>query len=115
MLEGQCGAWGSIIAAAVHVPLVQGKVVSEMAELHGRDLAAPLDIIAEFHERMEKRGRCKLDLVYVTEEVGSMELVGLYPVNALRNRALMLAQTEVRAGQGGVRQSRGRGLMMRSI
>ncbi|KAI7837110.1 hypothetical protein COHA_009058 [Chlorella ohadii] len=95
MLEGQCGTWGSIIAASVHVPLVQGKVVSELAELHGRDLAAPLDIIAEFHERMEKRGRCKLDLVYVTEEVGSMELVGLYPVNALRNRALMLAQTEV--------------------
>lgn len=31
-----------------------------------------------------------------------MELVGLYPVNALRNRALMLAQTEVR------RQRRGR-------
>lgn len=29
-----------------------------------------------------------------------MELVGLYPVNALRNRALMLAQTEVRAGCG---------------
>lgn len=29
-----------------------------------------------------------------------MELVGLYPVNALRNRALMLAQTEVRAGAG---------------
>lgn len=28
MLEGQCGAWGSIIAAAVHVPLVQGKIVS---------------------------------------------------------------------------------------
>ena len=27
-----------------------------------------------------------------------MELVGLYPVNALRNRALMLAQTEVRNG-----------------
>lgn len=105
MLEGQCGAWGSIIAAAVHVPLVQGKIVSgelrvsavqlcdihkcrpaciclaqdcwaspacllsrlchpfmssttELADLHGRDLSAPLDIIAEFHERMEKRGRC---------------------------------------------------------
>ena len=28
MLEGQCGAWGSVIAAAVHVALVQGKVVS---------------------------------------------------------------------------------------
>ena len=35
-----------------------------------------------------------------------MELVGLYPVNALRNRALMLAQTEVRAGAG---QGRWRG------
>ena len=28
MLEAQCGAWGSIISAAVHVPLVGGKVVS---------------------------------------------------------------------------------------
>ena len=39
--------------------------------------------------------RCKLDLVFVTEEVERMDLVGLYPVNALRNKALMLSQTEV--------------------
>ena len=41
-------------------------------------------------------------MVFVTEEVESMELVGLYPVNALRNKALMLSQTEVRErGAGG--------------
>lgn len=28
MLEGQCGSWGSIISAAVHVALVDGKIVS---------------------------------------------------------------------------------------
>lgn len=44
--------------------------------------------------------RCKLDIVFVTEDVESMEMVGLYPVNALRNKALQLSQTEVRAGQG---------------
>ncbi|EFN57236.1 expressed protein, partial [Chlorella variabilis] len=57
MLEGQCGAWGSIIAAAVHVPLMQGKIVSELPELEGKDVGAPLEIISEFHERMERRAR----------------------------------------------------------
>lgn len=38
MLEGQCGAWGSIIAAAVHVPLVQGKVVSGEPRLGGHQM-----------------------------------------------------------------------------
>ncbi len=39
-----------------------------------------------------------------------MELVGLYPVNALRNRALMLAQTEVRRQQGRGVEGRMRGI-----
>ncbi|PSC73160.1 Glycosyltransferase LARGE2 [Micractinium conductrix] len=95
MLEAQCGSWGSIISASVHVPLVQGRIVSELPELAGKDAATPLELISDFHERMEKRGRCKLDLVYVTEEVGTIEQVGLYPVNALRNKALQLSQTEI--------------------
>lgn len=95
MLEAQCGSWGSIISASVHVPLVEGHIVSELAELANKDANAPLELISDFHERMEKRGRCKLDLVYVTEEVGSFDRVGLYPVNALRNKALQLSQTEI--------------------
>ncbi len=39
--------------------------------------------------------------MYVTEEVGSVDQVGLYPVNALRNKALQLSQTEVRGGGRG--------------
>jgi hypothetical protein len=182
MLEGQCGAWGSIIAAAVHVPMVNGKIVSgagcpagllnghptglrlpvrpllacwlleqrgeghatacasqsclpdpcaacscfdavtppatlttcpppcllipaaELPELAGHDASAPLELISQFHERMERRGRCKLDVVLLTEEVESAEMVGLYPVNALRNKALSISQTEVGgAGVGGGR------------
>ncbi|KAL4856061.1 LARGE xylosyl- and glucuronyltransferase 2 [Chlorella vulgaris] len=95
MLEGQCGSWGSIISAAVHVALVDGKIVSDLPELAGRDVSASRELISEFHSRSEKRGRCKLDIVFVTEDVESMEMVGLYPVNALRNKALQLSQTEV--------------------
>ena len=58
MLEGQCGTWGSIIAASVHVPLVGGKVVSDLPELNGGDLAGPRRVMADFHERMEREGRC---------------------------------------------------------
>ena len=32
-------------------------VPAELPELKGVDLAAPMDMIAAFHERMEKRGR----------------------------------------------------------
>ena len=28
MLEGQCSNWGSVISAAVHIPLMKGRVVS---------------------------------------------------------------------------------------
>lgn len=53
----------------------------------------------------------------MSEEVGSLELVGLYPVNALRNKALQLSQTEVRRGSAGVAGWRacGRGLRRRPV
>lgn len=100
MLEQQCGAWGSVLAAAVHVPLVGGLVISaEQQLLNGSSLAQPTLLLEEFHAKMEAGSRCTLDLVMVTEDVPSLELVGLYPVNALRNRALMQAQTEVRRAE----------------
>ena len=36
-----------------------------------------------------------MDIVALVEEVPSVELYGLYPVNALRNRALQLSRTEI--------------------
>lgn len=79
--------------------------LAELPELAGHDASAPLELISEFHERMERRGRCKLDVVLLTEEVESAEMVGLYPVNALRNKALMLSQTEVGGVLCGGRQA----------
>ena len=40
-------------------------------------------------------GRCQLDMAAYTEIVDGRRLDYLYPINALRNRALMLAETEV--------------------
>jgi hypothetical protein len=94
-LELQCSVWGSSIAAAVHVPLLEGLVSSSLEEIDGQGAAAPLGLLQAFHDRMESEGSCTLDMVYVTEEVPSADFVGLYPVNALRNRALQLALTDV--------------------
>ncbi len=94
-LANQCAVWGGVISVAVHVPLVDGSVVSEDPHLSGSPLSAPLKVLEDFHASQEAIGRCKLDMMYVYEEVPSMEEVGLYPVNALRNRALQLASTEM--------------------
>jgi hypothetical protein len=45
-----------------------------------------------------RAGPCKLDMVLYSEEVPSAIMAVFYPVNALRNRALKQAKTEVRSG-----------------
>lgn len=40
-------------------------------------------------------GNCKLDIQLVSQEVESIWLSALYPVNAMRNRALAGATTDV--------------------
>jgi len=44
----------------------------------------------------QRAGPCKLDMILYSEEVGSATMAAFYPVNALRNRALKQAKTEVR-------------------
>ena len=41
-------------------------------------------------------GSCILDLELITQDFSSEEEAGLYPINAARNRALMLARSDVR-------------------
>lgn len=94
-LGNQCANWGGVISAAVYVPLVDLAVVSSDRRLSGAPLSAPIKIIDDFFNKQEKEGRCKMDIMYIYEELESTEQVGLYPVNALRNRALQLASTEL--------------------
>jgi len=94
-LANQCKVWGGVISVAVHVPLVDGSIVSSDDRLAGMPLTHPIKTLDKFFAQQENSGRCKLDMLYVYEEVPSLDLVGLYPVNALRNRALQFASTEM--------------------
>lgn len=95
MLEQQCSLWPGSIAAVVYVPLVHGSIFSPL-ESPWQD--APLDQMVEelqsFHEYSNSLP-CYLDIEVVAEERCSIELAAMYPTNAVRNRALLLAQSDL--------------------
>lgn len=99
MLEGQCDVWNGVISAAVYIPIVSGRAVT--VELNSNqdpqlaDLALVKRKFQEFHGMAEAKGLCKLDLLLVSQEVESVFLSGLYPVNAMRNRGLANARTDI--------------------
>lgn len=46
--------------------------------------------------RMEAQGACQLDIVLYSEVMASQDLIEvLYPINAVRNAALLMARTEL--------------------
>lgn len=98
MLEGQCDVWNGVISAAVYIALLNGKVVT--VELNSNQNPRLTDIsevelkFKQFHQLAEAKGLCKLDLQLVSQTVESIWLSALYPVNAMRNRALANARTE---------------------
>lgn len=94
-LEVQCSLWSGVITASVYVPAVGTRIVSSNKKIANRTPSVLLNYMEEFHAAQEASGRCKLDLLYIYEEVPSIELVGLYPVNAMRNRALQAAKTDI--------------------
>ncbi|KAL4538283.1 hypothetical protein Ndes2437B_g01296 [Nannochloris sp. 'desiccata'] len=99
MLEHQCSLWPHPIAAAFYIPLVQGKVFSaESSKWEGAALEEALAALAAMHAVLDDINAdksCILDLDVVVEEVCTPEKALDYPVNALRNRALILAHTEL--------------------
>jgi glycosyltransferase-like protein LARGE len=100
MLQRQCAAWPDRLAAAVYVPFVEGFGVAsaESAALNGSSLPAAAQLLADAHAAAEAApGGCALDLELVMEVAHSWEdpAVGLYPFNAVRNRALMLVRSEL--------------------
>lgn len=98
MLEHQCSLWPHPIAAAFYIPLVQGKIFSaESSKWEGATLEEALASLAASHAALDNiAGKsCILDLDVVVEEVCTPQKALDYPVNALRNRALLLASTEL--------------------
>ncbi|GAB4818755.1 hypothetical protein N2152v2_005801 [Parachlorella kessleri] len=99
MLEGQCDVWSGVISAAVYIALVKGRAVVVELNSNQDPMLVSMELVEqrfkEFHGMAESKGQCKLDLQLVSQEVESVWLSALYPVNAMRNRALAGVETEV--------------------
>ena len=99
MLQGQCDMWDGVVSAAVYIPLVDGQAVTVELNSNLDPQLTPMEIIQErfeeFHKEVESNSRCKLDLQLVSQQVESIWLSALYPVNAMRNRAIANARTDV--------------------
>lgn len=99
MLEGQCAVWSGVISAAVYIALVDGKAVTVELNSNQDPHLTPMEHIRqkfeEFHRVTEAKSLCKLDLQLVSQTVESVWLSALYPVNAMRNRAIANSRTDV--------------------
>lgn len=99
MLEGQCDVWNGVISAAVYIALVNGQAVTVELNSNQDPQLTPMDTIydkfKEFHRLAESKSLCKLDLQLVSHSVENIWLSALYPVNAMRNRAIANARTDV--------------------
>lgn len=99
MLEGQCDVWDGVISAAVYIALVDGQAVTINLESDDMPELKPLDEVRQkfeqFHRLAEQKSLCKLDMQLVSQEVESVWLSALYPVNAMRNRAIANARTDI--------------------
>lgn len=99
MLEGQCNVWDGVVSAAVYIALVNGQAVTVELNSNQDPQLTHMDVILktfeDFHQIVEAKSLCKLDLQLVSQEVESIWLSALYPVNAMRNRALANARTDV--------------------
>lgn len=99
-LRGQCWMWSDRTAAVIYVPLVNGGAFSlekDSNGINGTSLESVVTQLAAFHASLEAdTAGCILDLELVVEQFSSEDEpnLSLYPFNAVRNRALMLAQTD---------------------
>jgi hypothetical protein len=100
MLQAQCSAWKEPLAASVYVPFVPnfGVLSYEIAALNGSAIHDVIDLLNDFVAFTKTCADCcALELELVVETHATMEspFAKLYPVNAMRNRALLLADTDV--------------------
>lgn len=105
MLMNQCLMWNDDrIAAALYAAVVDGHIVDKEGEVsietginwNGMPLIDYINRINEWHENIERNTGCLLDMELFVEEFATVNdtFIHLYPVNAMRNRAHQLAQTE---------------------
>jgi glycosyltransferase-like protein LARGE len=97
MLEQQCSLWPHPVAAVVYIPLLRGRIFSaEEGPWNMAPLEQGIEEMKALHQRLSALPEgCVLDLEVVAEECCNQDIASMYPTNAVRNRALQLASTEV--------------------
>lgn len=98
MLRSQCRVWTDKITAAVYIPYMKGfgVISDEVRALNGSTLQDIVIFVDDFYHKLERDAPCSLDLELVLEKFTDWNdpSIGLYPFNAVRNRALKLVETE---------------------
>ena len=98
MLRSQCNVWGDKISAVIYVPYLKdfGVISDDVKALNGSSLQDIAVFVDDFYQSLEKEAECSLDLQLVLEKFERWDdpNIGLYPFNAIRNRALMMVETE---------------------
>ena len=92
MLENQCQTWEDPLVAVIYVPLQK-----EDAQQVYDSESTVADIqrgVSSFYSFMKEIAPCKLTIELVGQRIVN-ERTHPYPINALRNRAMDLAQTEL--------------------
>ena len=95
-LEYQCEHWSSRVAAAIYVklPYEEEPVGNPFTEEVNQTLADAEEEVNAFFTRVQELP-CTMDVLLAYEEYHSADVYfQLYPINALRNRALQLADAE---------------------
>ena len=96
MLENQCRTWPDPLIAVVYVPLMRNHSGGRpsIPTYQNTTLEDVIRGINSFHSFMETTAMCSLRIELVGQYLKPRN-PSAYPINALRNRALQLAETDL--------------------
>lgn len=92
-LESQCTSYKGPISAAVYVVLHNPDSSAALTAEHKQQLEAAKQQIDKFHKRMEAMDNCQLDILLLYEVVADDVMTVMFPINSMRNYALLQART----------------------
>eukprot|EP00878_Enallax_costatus_P001272 GHUV01001416.1.p1 GENE.GHUV01001416.1~~GHUV01001416.1.p1 ORF type:complete len:485 (+),score=84.31 GHUV01001416.1:159-1613(+) len=92
-LESQCISYKGPISAAVYVVLRSQDRTEGLTAEHKSTLQEAEQLLDEFHSRMEAANNCQIDILLLYETVLDDVMKVMFPINTLRNYALLQAKT----------------------
>lgn len=94
MLPGLCQSWDGVLSAALYVPILATAEPTEASANLEKAHGAIAAVFAEAEAMASTQG-CQMDVTLYSEVVANATVAALFPVNALRNAALLAASTEL--------------------